>query len=952
MTPGEEAFDGAYKSYSIVSPETASPYDFFEVNNVRIRDILDQHRSMPIKISSFFSTVFYHDRTKTELEYTISSIPKTLVTPRDYSEYTDSLYRDLFRRIVELEMRNSQWRLLRISALELRVYSYVPLGGGANYVIPAFIKKKRGIISFVTSKDDLCFKWAMLVKFNDGKAIKSVKTIIPFLKEYQWVSFPVTIDSLDLFESKNPNTSVNVYSYDSQLTLYPLRISKQKRSDHNNLLLYENHYYYIKNLSSLVSTRLDKEKKNTCEKCLLSFRVKKDLTNHEYSCSGRIVRGKNVTCRSEKLPTELLRRNALFVPENLVPDISFSVAVHSALNGAVPEELSEMEPPVTVNDIDNFNRESTDVLINLYTSTNQKIYPLVVTKNSKISSKNRMINLYMSQSKTYYHITSLSRLVRAQVTRNEHSIAICHRCLNHFYSEEALCRHMDLCGPNPEARVRVPSRENCKLNFKKFKYKIRVKIVIYADFETILKPIDRSTLNGNTKFYQRHEPNSFCMLVVNDFDRSTLPRLYRGPDAVKVFFEYLREEADKVIDYMTRYTPYDKSKVSEFDPTMCHICERAIVPPQKAVVDHFHQGDGGPIRGYAHVLCNLEYTEPDYLNIYFHNLVYDGKLLIPYLNEIPGRIHVIAKSDEEYMTFTKYYTKGGFTVKLRFIDSFKILPSSLETLVARLGGRKELFVQTRKVIPDHLMHLTMRKQVFPYSYITDWEKFNETQLPDRSEFFNDLTKEPCSVENYNFVKECWEKFNLKSLGALNDHYLTLDCTLLADCMEHYRNSAHLSHGLDVAHFISTPGFTWNAALYHTRKEIELLTDINMYYAFKNSIRGGLVVCKKRYARANNKYVNPNFDPNIDVPSYLFMVDFNNLYGKVMCDYLPLHSFRWMNDSELQFVRQNILSISNESSEGYFLVCDLSYGRELHDLHSRLLPVLTENITPGNSNMQN
>ena len=93
------------------------------------------------------------------------------------------------------------------------------------------------------------------------------------------------------------------------------------------------------------------------------------------------------------------------------------------------------------------------------------------------------------------------------------------------------------------------------------------------------------------------------------------------------------------------------------------------------------------------------------------------------------------------------------------------------------------------------------------------------------------------------------------------------------------------------------------------------------------MRGGISYIAKRYAKANNKYMN-DYDP--EKPStFITYLDMNNLYGWAMSEYLPYGGFKWLKNVD-EF---DVMSVSENSPIGYFLEVDLKYPDELHELHS-------------------
>ena len=83
--------------------------------------------------------------------------------------------------------------------------------------------------------------------------------------------------------------------------------------------------------------------------------------------------------------------------------------------------------------------------------------------------------------------------------------------------------------------------------------------------------------------------------------------------------------------------------------------------------------------------------------------------------------------------------------------------------------------------------------------------------------------------------------------------------LLADVMENYRIICIDNYGLDPLWCYTAPGLAWDASFKISDVKLELLTDPNKYLMVESGIRGGISTITKRYAKANNKYMN-NYNP--------------------------------------------------------------------------------------------
>ena len=102
-------------------------------------------------------------------------------------------------------------------------------------------------------------------------------------------------------------------------------------------------------------------------------------------------------------------------------------------------------------------------------------------------------------------------------------------------------------------------------------------------------------------------------------------------------------------------------------------------------------------------------------------------------------------------------------------------------------------------------YLLLRKGIYPYEYMDSWKRFNETQLPDKESFYNELNKEGVTDEDYAHAQKVWKEFNIKNLGEYHDLYVQSDTLLLADVFENFREKCLEIYELDPAGFLSAPG---------------------------------------------------------------------------------------------------------------------------------------------------
>ena len=401
------------------------------------------------------------------------------------------------------------------------------------------------------------------------------------------------------------------------------------------------------------------------------------------------------------------------------------------------------------------------------------------------------------------------------------------------------------------------------------------------------------------------------------------------------------------------------------------------------VRDHCHYT--GKYRGAAHNICNLRYKIPKEIPVVFHNgSIYDYHFIIKELvKEFDGNFECLGENTEKYITFSAPIKKKiknkdlEITYKIKFIDSYRFMAMPLSKLIDNLSERihnnkcvdckscldyvpstkneklilkcfnceqyyrkkfnKELikrFASTYEFCNKDLNKfiLLLRKGVYPYEYMDNWERFNETSLPSKESFYSNLNMENIDDIDYRHGNNVFKIFKLKNLGEYHDLYVQSDTLLLADVFENFRNKCLKVYELNPAHFLLLPGLAWQVCVKKTNIKLELLTDYDMLLMVEEGIRGRMCHAIHRYANANNKYMK-DYDENKE-SSYIRYLDTNNLYGWAMRQKLPVNGFKWIEDTS-EINEEFVKNYDENNDNGYILEVDVKYPKKLHDLHSDL-----------------
>ena len=589
--------------------------------------------------------------------------------------------------------------------------------------------------------------------------------------------------------------------------------------------------------------------------------------------------------------------------------------------------------PVGLKAIKIFETNNPSISINVF-GFEDEVYPLKISKEKRI---NNIDLLWISDEKKQHYcvIKDLSKFLRSSLTKHHETVEICRSCLNHF-PKGKLKNHEEYCFQNETIKIEMPKEES-SISFKHHNRSIKVPFVVYADFEAFTKEIKTIPQNDRVAFtqkYQRHQPSGFCYKIVGqNIKRCVLFRAAKNEDVSRKFVEMLEEDIKKIFqqfNFSKKMVISPQEQKDFLNAEFCWICQKKFKKDEKKVRDHDHFT--GKFRGAAHNKCNLQFKKPQFTPVIFHNLSgYDAHLFVKNLGVSEGNIKCIPNNEEKYISFSKEivvdsWEKDGktFDVKheIRFLDSFKFMASSLAGLVDNLArSGMEKFQNLKKEFKENFELLT-QKGVYPYDYMNCLEKFSETQLPIKEDFYSKLNDCNITDKEYKHAQDIWEKFGINNLGEYHDLYLKTDVLLLADVFEEFRNICLENYNLDPAWYYTSPGLSWDALLKHSKVNLELLTDPDMLLMFEKGIRGGISMISNRHGRANNKFMKEQFDSSR--PSkFVTYLDANNLYGWAMMKPLPVGDFHWMTGDELERWREFPC----------VLEVDLEYPEELHDFHN-------------------
>ena len=300
-----------------------------------------------------------------------------------------------------------------------------------------------------------------------------------------------------------------------------------------------------------------------------------------------------------ELPDWIAEKKAVINPKNTGEDC-FKWAVIAALHhediSNHPERITQLKPyverynweglefPMDYKKISKFEKNNHGVAVNVLfvkeiesknASKGGRVY---VARRSDYNRRSKQVNLLMiveGEKRHYTAVKNLSRLLSSENSKGRKgAYHYCVNCLNGFRTESARDKHYAYCSSHGEVRVKMPSQDGKWLKFYDGQCQFKVPFMMYADFESILKPIDNDYNELRGKYKEKmvklnakrkgkgqkvkesytdkintHVPSGWC--VHSKFAYGEVPdptKLYRGKDCVEEFVDHVEKEVKRLYE--------------------------------------------------------------------------------------------------------------------------------------------------------------------------------------------------------------------------------------------------------------------------------------------------------------------------------------------------------------------------------------------------------------------
>ena len=202
--------------------------------------------------------------------------------------------------------------------------------------------------------------------------------------------------------------------------------------------------------------------------------------------------------------------------------------------------------PASFRDIKGFESRN-QISVKIFAVEDKQIY--ICKKGSDYDHIVNLMLITENNRKHYVAIKSLSRLLSSKNTKHKEKQYFCMHCLQRFNEERSRNEHVRYCKNNESVRIEMPHKRPI-VEYSDWKYQFKVSFIMYADFESILEPIQGPGNNpriSSTCGVNVYIRSRWCVLSKFAYGEVKDPlKLYRGKDCVRKFCEHIIGEARRL----------------------------------------------------------------------------------------------------------------------------------------------------------------------------------------------------------------------------------------------------------------------------------------------------------------------------------------------------------------------------------------------------------------------
>ena len=523
-----------------------------------------------------------------------------------------------------------------------------------------------------------------------------------------------------------------------------------------------------------------------------------------------------------------------------------------------------------------------DLKINILFRENNGTRDIIYPYEYGLGTGKKIVNLLMVQKKTdntatnhFLLVTDVNKYLRAVYTNSDNEKSYkkafyCLNCLNCFSSPSLVEKHEKICSLNKPRLEVMPEPGNGTIYFKNYEKQHKLDHVAFLDFECALPSMKQKcevcrSLKCKcdasfTDVLSKQEPIGYSFVVLGPNDKIIHEHSYIGKKAGEAFVGHLLEQENlwiKNLLAVQKEMVMSNVDVIQFSQAEnCYLCKKQFdLEGEFKVRDHNHAT--GKFLGAACNKCNLRRRKPSTLRIFVHNgSRYDFHFIVKALGKYHDQfesIKVLPFNGENFRTLS-------FN-SFEFVDTLAFLQAPLAELCSDLKDtghqynilKQTYLVQTNGKFDQKKYDMVLEKSFFPYEYCQSLEQMaSVTNLPERKHFKSSLSEKTITANDHKFATKVWQTFQCDTLIDYTKIYCKIDTILLAEVFQKFRKAMHSFSGLDPAHYISLPSYSYDSMLKLTQCTIGLPKDINMIHFLESGKRGGVSFIGTRHLKPCDK----------------------------------------------------------------------------------------------------